>query len=178
MLRSRVLAACLISSVFITPALAKCELSKYVFKDQAGNEAVVKEVRECFAWYDREVESRSSTDSCQTEKAVDAFIEKHPKRDLRRFGTRAITILYKGKYFSIIEDAIVGVPWLSYSVEKYTEGDYNDFKISRNVYRLLSTDPGKKMEFDFTSSSDLGGANPREAFSELFKKKFRYARCQ
>jgi len=178
MFRSRTLAACLISSVFITPALARCELSKYVFKDQKGNEAVVKDVRECFGWDDREVESRSSTNICQTEKAVDAFIEKHPKRYLRRFGTRAIIILYNGKHFSIIENAIVGVPWLSYSVEKYTKGDYDDFKISRNVYGLLSTDSGKKMEFDFTSGSDLGGANPREAFSELFKKKFRYARCQ
>ena len=177
MVRSRALTVCVIASVSITPALAKCELSNYVFKDQKGVEAVVKGVRECFAWYDREVESRSSTNTCRTEDAVGAFFKKYPDRVLRFVGTRVITISYKGKRFNIIEDAIVGVPWLSYSVEKYTKGDYNNFKISRNVYKLLSTGPDEEMEFDFTENAPQGFGTPRELFKSLLGKKFIYSRC-
>ena len=178
MFRSRTLATFLISSVFITPALAKCELSKYVFKDQAGKEAVVKDARECFAWYDREVESRSSTNICQTEKAVDAFIEKHRDRNLRFVGTRMIKILYKGKYFSIVEDAIVGSPWLFYSVKNFKKSDYKDMKVSRNVYGIISTEPDEEISFDFSTNA-VGWATPREEFiGLLFGVSFEYSRCQ
>ena len=115
MFRSRTLATFLISSVFITPALAKCELSQYVFKDQKGNEAVVKSVRECFGWYSKR-SGRSSKAACETENAVSPVIKKNYKNDYRLVGNRIIKISYKGKRYNIAEVVMVGVPSLVYLV--------------------------------------------------------------
>ena len=180
MVRSRALAVCLITSISIAPALAKCDLSKTVFKDQEGVEAVVKDVRECFGWFDREKPSRSSTYICQTEKVVDAVINKYTKRDLRFVGERVIKILYKKKYFDIIELAVVGMPWLIYSadqanrsINKEYKAGKKEYKAGRNIYSLL----GGEIEFDFTDDAPRTWPEPRKAYKGLFGKKFVYSRC-
>lgn len=173
MIRSRTLAVCVILSFSITPALAKCELSNFVFQDQKGVEAVVKDVRECFGWFDQEKPSRSSANICQTEKSVEAMIKKFPKRDLRLVGSRIIKVIYKKQYFDITELAVVGSPWLSYSVKRGTNAVDKEYKIGRNIYSLLDGE----IEFDFTEDGPRGWEEPRIAFKGLFGKKFVYSRC-
>ena len=174
MFRSRTLAACLISRVFITPALSKCELSKYVFKDQAGNEAVVKSVRECFGWYSKR-SGKSSKAACETENAVSPVIKKNYKNDYRLVGNRIIKISYKGKRYNIAEVVMVGVPWLVYLVVPNSELNLKGHKIGRNNFSLVNGD----IEFDFTDENEVfWGKTAQELFKGLLGVSFTYSRCQ
>ena len=174
MFRSRTLATFLISSVFITPALAKCELSQYVFKDQKGNEAVVKSVRECFGWYSKR-SGKSSKAACETENAVSPVIKKNYKNGYQLVGNRIIKISYKGKRYNIAEVVVVGVPWLFYLVVSDSELNLKSYVIGRNNFSLVKGD----IDFDFTGEGEVvWGKTAQEAYKGLAGVSFEYSRCQ
>src|SRR5689334_132563 len=92
------------------PASA-CDLNAYVFQDQDGSEAVVKDVRECFGFYNLNEPARSSKKgTCLSATQVRSVMAANKKADLRWTGTRVFTLLYKRKFVYVIEDTTVGSP--------------------------------------------------------------------
>ena len=98
-----------------SPLRNACELRHSILQDQAGNEAVVKDVRECFGYYNRTTEQTSK--ACMSVARATSVAKKLKRGTTYLIGSRVFTILYKGQVFYILEEATPGAPWLHYFVE-------------------------------------------------------------
>ena len=160
-------------------AHSRCDLANYVFQDQDGNEAIVKDIRECFGWFNRDRESLSSSSgkrTCYTENEVEKVISQQRRLyDVRMVGDRIYTILYQRKFLYVAENAIVGVPWLSDEVDPdLRRSDYPAFKKSGKIFEMLGGD----VKFDFTKDAPEGFDTAEKLYKGLLGKQFIFKRCQ
>jgi len=159
-------------------AVTRCEILKYVFQDQDGNEAVVKNIKECFGWFNRDIEELSSKkDDCFTEQEAENHIRPQRKKyDTRIVGTRIFTVLYKSRFINISESAVFGSPWLSYEVNPDLRMvNIAAFKTSDKLYQFLD---GGEVKFDFTKDAPNGFDTPENLYKGLLGTQFIFKRCQ
>ena len=150
-----------------------CDLTKYVFQDQKGNEAVVRKIYDCFGYVDKDDMSRSSPEhSCLTLKDVDkADKELGKNSNFRIIGSRNYAVDYQSKTYIWSENAVDGVPWYSQAVESQSfEPSYmNIVKMGAGTKTL--TDETPKFIFHDDEMGD-------ERFGPLLGLEFTFKRCQ
>lgn len=168
----------IVSLLPLSSAQANCDLGHYVFQDQHGNEAIVKGIKECFGWFNRDRETLSSQrGACFSERDAEHHIKlQSSKYDTRIVGSRVFTILYKDRFVNISETAIVGSPWLSYEVDPdLRKIDLPAFKDGGTFYELLG---GGEVRFDFTEDAPGGFDEPKLLYKTLLGTQFIFKRCQ
>jgi|SRR5271165_1320574 len=161
-------------------AQSRCDIAHYIFQDQDGIEAIVKNIKECFGWFDRDRPSMSShKNACYTEDEAGTAVktkERKSQSSVRLVGSRVFTILYQDKFLNIVETAIVGSPWLSYEVDPDLGSvNFSMFKEGGKVYELLG---GGEVKFDFTEDAPRGFDTPAALYKNLLGKQFIFKRCQ
>lgn len=160
----------LLTTVLLAYPASACDLTKYVFQDQAGNEAVVQSVFECFSYYNKSRESRSLK-GCRTLNAVDKAIKRVGKKDdLRLVGARIFMVRYKDTIYTFDKNAVVGVPWYFQSVNGEFEG--------RSDFKLMGSGWGEKMIADDDTFNFDDDETSRGMAGPLAGTKFTFKRCQ
>ena len=154
-------------------AHARCDVAHYVFQDQDGNEAVVKDVRECFRLWDleRNIElNRPHT--CYTERQGNHALSalNDPEGRDRVLGTRLTTILYKGKEINIADVLSDAVPPNDMEVDP----DLSSLDPPLSAFKKPAKIYWPSYELDFTGSFEW----QEKSYKELYGKRFVFKRCQ
>jgi hypothetical protein len=177
-MKSTFLTVCaLLSSAYGSFAQVNCEGSGYIFKDQKNFVYPIKSMRECYGYYDKDTEKAfpKNKNKCYLEEEINNLIDKlHTKNDVRSVGERLIEILYQDKTLYIVEEKVIGSPFLVYEVQSSIKNtDYKSFRPSNMKYGLYD---GEK-SIDFTSESAPDEAYAKESYKFLFGKKLTYEKC-
>jgi hypothetical protein len=135
-----------------------CSLVGATFTDQNGETARVGQIRECFGWYDRQLDA--SSEGCKTFEERTSEISK-TSQDEAVVGTRLYDVVYRGQDFVFSEHVQVGLPWYFQGVNPSINGDAG--WISMDASFVTEMIESEENVFRFESMSFFDGSNSREA---------------
>ena len=155
---------------------AACSLKDSIFKDQKGEVARISNVKECFGWYNRDDETLSADGTCNLAKDAEQKIKEQSKNyDVRFVGQRIFYLEYKNHTYVINELAVIGVPWLQYSVHELADiVDVSHFKSNEDGETLISDNN----ILDFTIESVSTENEAKELYRNLIGLKFIQEKCR
>jgi hypothetical protein len=167
----------LLSSADGSSAQVNCEGTGYIFKDQKNIVYAIKSMKECYGYYDKDTEKAfpKNKNKCYLEEEINNMIDKlHTKNDVRSVGERIIETVYQDTPLFIIEEKVIGSPFLVYEVQlNIKDTDYKFFRQSNMKYGLYD---GEK-SIDFTSESAPDESYAKDSYKSLFGKKLIYEKC-